>query len=185
MEKENKVMFGLKNVYYAKWDGEKYLLPVPIPGAVNMALNAEGEMEKFYADDVVYYVANQNNGYSGDLEVALYPDQMLQDIWGYELSATDKVLTENANVEPASFALLFQISGDVTNSHYAMYACTASRPGINAKTKEGKSTPQTQKSSLTAVPKADGKVFAKTTANTPKDIVNNWYISVYTGEVAA
>ena len=69
-ETENKVQFGLEKVHYAVLEGGAYGTPVPIPGAVNLSLNPVGEMEKFYADNVVYYVSNTNDGYDGDLEVA-------------------------------------------------------------------------------------------------------------------
>lgn len=176
---ENKVQFGLKNVHYAKLSGAGYGTPVAIPGAVNLSLSAEGELQKFYADNMAYYVSNNNLGYSGDLEVAMFPDQMLQDIWGYSLDDTDKVLTEKADTETQTFALLFQIEGDKRARKYCMYACTATRPGIGSKTKEETSEPQTQSVSITAVPTADGKVYTRTTEDTPETVLNSWFTAVY------
>jgi hypothetical protein len=40
------------------------------------------KVTKFYADGIVYYVCQSNNGYSGDFEVAMFPEQMMLDIWG-------------------------------------------------------------------------------------------------------
>ena len=37
-------------------------------------------MTPLYADGIAYYQAIANGGYSGSLEMARYPDQMLQDI---------------------------------------------------------------------------------------------------------
>lgn len=180
---ENKVQFGLEKVHYAVMTDGVYGKPVPVPGAVNLSLDPVGELEKFYADNCVYYVTNTNNGYDGDLEVSKFPLQMLQDIWGYVLSQTDKVLTEMADAPSVTFALLFQIRGDVTRSNYALYACTGTRPGIEGKTmEEGKNTPTTQKSTISAVPLEDGKVMARTTKDTPKEIVDSWFTEVYTGE---
>ena len=178
---ENKVQFGLKNVHYAVYNDTEstYETPVPVPGAVNLSLDAEGDLDKFYADDIAYFVTSANNGYTGDLEIARIPDQMLQDIWGYSLDETSKVITENSDSVAKTFALLFQISGDKNSSHFVMYACTATRPSISTKTKEDKLEPNTQSISLTAVPRADGKVFAKTTADTPKETVTGWYTSVF------
>ena len=182
---ENKVQFGLEKVHYAVLEGGAYGTPVPIPGAVNLSLNPVGEMEKFYADNVVYYVSNTNDGYDGDLEVAKFPMQMLQEVWGFVLSQKDKVLTEMADAVSVTFALLFQIRGDATRSNFVMYACTGTRPGLEGKTmEEGKRTPTTQKSSITAVPLEDGKVFARTTKDTPKEVMDNWFKQVYTGETA-
>ena len=183
---ENKVQFGLEKVHYAILDGKTYGTPVPIPGAVNLSLNPVGDMEKHYGDNVVYFVSNTNDGYEGDLEVFKFPMQMLQEVWGFVLSQTDKVLTEMADAPSVTFALLFQIRGDATRSNYVMYACTGTRPGLEGKTMEkGKKNPTTQKSSLTAVPLEDGKVFARTTKDTPKEVMDNWFKQVYTGETEA
>lgn len=121
---KNKVQFNLKNVHYAPmtdtttpaWD-----TPVPVPGAVSLALEQQGSVSPFHADGIVYYQSASNSGYSGDLEMALFPDQMLEDIWGMTLTDTDNVLIENANVQAKSFALLFQIDGDATQQFYLLY----------------------------------------------------------------
>lgn len=176
---ENKVQYGLKNVYYAVWDGTQYGTPKPIPGAVNLTLESEGDMQKFYADDSAYFVTNTNNGYSGDLEVARFPDQMLQDIWGFTLHSTDKVLTENASAQAVPFALLYQVAGDQNNTLFVLYSCTATRPGIGSQTKEETTEPRTQSVNITAVPNADGVVARKSTKDTPSSVTSAWFTSVY------
>ena len=76
----NKVKYNLKNVHAAKLtetadDGGTpvfaYATPQAIPGAVSISLDAEGESSPFYADGIVYFRSVTNNGYSGDLEIAL------------------------------------------------------------------------------------------------------------------
>lgn len=75
----NKVKYNLKNVHAAKLtetDVEgvstfTYGTPKAIPGAVSISLDAEGESSPFYADGIVYFRSVTNNGYSGDLEIAL------------------------------------------------------------------------------------------------------------------
>ena len=88
----NKVKYNLKNVYAAKLtetvkDGVTtftYDPPKPIPGAVSISLDAEGETKAFYADGIVYFRSVTNNGYSGDLEIALIPEwfrtEILQEV---------------------------------------------------------------------------------------------------------
>ena len=51
-------------------------------------------------------------------------------------------------------------------------------------TKEETTDPNTQTTTISATPMADGKVFAKTTADTPEAIQTNWFKSVYTGEAS-
>ena len=176
---ENKVRFGLKNVHYAVWDGTAYGTPVAVPGAVNLDLDASGEMTKFYADNIAYYVASGNQGYEGSIEMARIPDQMLIDIWKYSQGQTSKVLTESADAEAATFALLYQIDGDQDNEYYALYACSAGRPSIGSQTKEEAKEPVTQEFDISATPRADGKVFAKTTKDTPVATKNAWFTSVF------
>ena len=79
----NKVKYNLKNVHAAKLtemadDGGSsvslpHATPQAIPGAVSISLDAEGESSPFYADGIVYFRSVTNNGYSGDLEIALIP----------------------------------------------------------------------------------------------------------------
>lgn len=180
--KANKVQFNLKNVHYALLtDGETptWETPVPVPGAVTLTLDAEGEISPFYADGIVYYRSIANNGYSGDLEMAKFIDQMLQDVWQYTLSETDNVIIEKSDVEPKPFALLFQIDGDADNEYYCMYNALGTRPGIGSTTNTDTKEPQTQTSSITASPLSDGRVMARTTVTTPENVKTNWFKKVY------
>lgn len=180
---DNKVQFNLKNVHYAVLTAltptPTFESPVAVPGAVSLSLEQQGELTKFYADGIVYYQNSSNNGYEGDLEMARFPDQMYEDIWGDTLSATDNVLMENANVQPNPFALLFQIDGDVTESLYCLYNCTATRPNIEGETTNESKEPKTASCTVSAVPLPDGNVRAKTTATTTEDVINVWFTNVY------
>ena len=180
---ENKVQFNIKNVYYAvmQTGGESptWETPVHVPGAVNLSLEASGEVTPFHADGIVYYKSSSNNGYEGDLEMARFIDKMLQDVWGYKLEETDKTIIENVNVEPKSFALLFQIDGDADNDLYCLYNCAGTRPGIAAATSTETKDPQTQTSTISATPLDNGNVFARTTSETPENIREAWFTKVY------
>lgn len=182
-KKENKVQFNLKNVHYAvlteEGDSPVWATPVHVPGAVTLTMDAQGEVKPFYADGIVYYRSVSNDGYAGDLEMARYPDQMLKDVWGMTINETDKVLKENANIEPKAFALLYQIDGDVDNQHYCLYNCIGTRPGIGGETKTSTKEPKTNSSSITASPLENGDVMARTTYESPDEVRNNWFKSVY------
>ena len=180
---KDKVLFNLKNAHYAKHkvtgeDGTiTFDTPVAIPGSVSLSLDAEGEVTKFYADGIVYYVCQSNNGYSGDFEVAMFPEQMMLDIWGMTKSKNG-LIVENANVQPASFALLFEVDGDTTGRKYVLYNCSATRPGINANTKSETTDPDTQTSTITMSPMADGTIKAHTADDVTPATLNGWYTSV-------
>lgn len=179
---ENKVQFNIKNVHYAVLAVEgstvTYAQPVKVPGAVSLSLDAAGEITPFYADGIVYYASAANNGYEGDLEMARFPDIMLQDIWK-QVMDTNKVLLENSNVEFSNFALMFQIDGDIDNEYYLLYNCSGTRPGINATTNTDTKEPNTQTSTITAAPLADGRVMARTTSETATEVKQAWFTDVY------
>lgn len=179
---ENKVRFNLKNVHYAiltNGSTPAWSTPVSVPGAVSLDLSPEGEVSNFYADGIVYYRAVANNGYSGTLEMARIPDAMMKDVWGDTLGATSKVLTENANVEPKSFALLYQIDGDADEEYYCLYNVGGQRPNIGSQTNEATKEPRTQSIDITAIPLSDGRVLARTTADTPTATKSGWFSSVF------
>lgn len=180
---KNKVQFNLKNVHYAIITETDSVVtwgtPVHVPGAVSLALDQQGEVSPFYADGIVYYQTSKNNGYSGDLEMALFPDEMLEAVWGYRRSETDQVLIENANTPAKSFALLYQIDGDADNRLYVLYNCTATRPGVGSATTTETTEPQTQTCTISAAPLDNGNILAKTTADTTETVKNGWFSKVY------
>lgn len=189
MPDENKVQFNLKNVHYAVLtdaDAMTYSEPVSVPGAVNLNLDPQSELSKFYADGMVYYQAVANNGYSGDLEMARFIDQMMKDVWGFQES-TDKVLVERGDVEAKAFALLFQIDGDADGELYALFNCSGTKPKIAAATNTETKTPQTQTSTISAVPLLNGYIMARTTKDTATETKSNWFKAVHkpTFETAA
>src|SRR5690606_37215566 len=137
----NKVMFGLKNVHYATFTYDSttntitYDTPVAIPGAVELSLEPRGDMVEFYADDILYYSAGNNQGYEGTLSIALIPEQFAIDCLGEEKDDDDKVLTENVTAKGKPFALLFEFDGDVKATRHVLYNCTANRPAVGSSTK--------------------------------------------------
>lgn len=186
---ENKVQFNIKNVHYAvqsvaEGGAVSWSAPVAVPGAVSLSLDAAGEITPFYADGIVYYASAANNGYEGDLEMARFPVQMLQDIWKQTMDSNN-VLTENSNVEFANFALLFQIDGDKDNEFYLLYNCAGTRPGINATTNTDTKEPNTQTSTISATPLADGRIMARTTGETDSATKEAWFSAVYVAPAAA
>ncbi len=180
----NKVKYNLKNVHAAKLtkDSEDrfiYATPQAIPGAVSISLEAEGDSSPFYADGIVYFRSTANNGYSGDLEIALIPEWFRTEILKEELDAKG-VLVEKSNItETEKFALLFEFDGDVRGIRHVLYNCSASRPSIESETKEDTIEPGTETLSLTADPREDGLVKSRTGDTTDDGTYASWYETVY------
>ena len=182
-EKNNKVKYNLKNTHYALLniaeDGTvSYGTPTPMPGSVSISLDANGEPENFYADGVAYYVLNNNMGYDGDLELAMIPESFRTEALKEQLD-DNGVLIENADVELASFALLFEFDGDKKHIRHVLYNCAASRPGIEGKTNEESREVQTETLAIKATPLANGMVKAKTGNTTDATVYADWYKAVY------
>lgn len=185
----NKVKFGLSKVYYSVCTATlttggaytySYATPVAIPGAVNLSLAQQSEQSTFRADNIDYYVSYSNNGYEGDLEVALIPDSFLLDVLGYKKD-TNNVVCEVNNVEPKDFALLFQFEGDQNARRHVLYNCKASRPDVASQTTEQTITPVTESINITATGRlSDGVVKASTKLDdTSSTQYTNWFTSVY------
>lgn len=191
MADANKVKYNICNVHYAAitkaTDGSvTFATPVPMPGAVSISLDPTGEPESFYADGVEYYVINNNQGYDGDLELALIPESFRIEILKEE-EDSNNVLIENSNSETGSFALLFEFFGDKNKIKHVLYNCSASRPSIASKTNEDSKEIQTETLTIKARPLASGYVKAKTGNNTSDAVSRDWYKAVYepTPEVVA
>ena len=180
----NKVKYNLKNVHAAQLtkteDGKyTYATPQPIPGAVSISLDAEGDSSPFYADGIVYFRSTANNGYSGDLEIALIPEWFRTDILKETLDKNGVLIESSKVTEMEKFALLFEFDGDVRCIRHVLYNCTASRPSIESETKEDTIEPGTEKLSLTADPREDGLVKSRTGDTTSEATYNDWYKQVY------
>ena len=148
----NKVKYGLSNCYYSVLDetAGTYGTPVAIPGAVSLSLDQEGELAKFRADNIDYFISSSNNGYSGDLEVALIPESFMKDVMGEIVDTTTKIQYERADALPKPFALLFQFEGDDKSTRHVMYYCKATRPSVASQTTDTTIEPVTETISITA-----------------------------------
>lgn len=183
----NKVKYNLKNVHAAVLTETvengatvfTYGTPRAIPGAVSIALDAEGESSPFYADGIVYFRSVTNNGYSGDLEIALIPEWFRTAVLKEEKDAKGVLIEKSSTAENTKFALLFEFDGDVNAIRHVLYKCTASRPSIESETKEDTIEPGTEKLNITADPRSDGLVKARTGDDTDATTYQNWYSAVY------
>ena len=192
MATANKVHFGLKNVHYAvitytagvpSWG-----TPVAVPGAVNLTLSKESGTTDFYADDIKYFHLGSNNGYTGTLEMADFPAAMRTALWGQTVTATGKMLVEDVDAQPAEFALMFEIDGDQSPERFCFFRCVADRPDVTGATKADSVEVQTQSCDLTVMPVVhptasspiNGKVYYKTTEDTPSATYTGFFSAVET-----
>jgi phi13 family phage major tail protein len=155
----NKIKYGLKNVHYAvitESSGEvSYGTPVHIPGAVNLTLSPVGEKVRFAADDREdYFAENINNGYDGNLEMALIPDEFRRDVLGDTIDSNG-ALVENANATVKKFALMFEFNGDAKKTRHVLYNVLATRPNIESSTKTNTKEPKTDSLEIEVRPALD------------------------------
>ena len=185
---EQAVKFGLKNAYYALYDDTtgKYSTPKRLNGAVSLSISREGDESTFYADDIAYYSTNSNAGYSGEIEIATLKDEMRIDLLGQQTDANG-VLLESTDDVPPTFALLYEVSGNINNQRFAFYNCTLSRPETEANTKEDTVEPDTDTLEIRMISRAF--TYGTDTLNLVKgsvinttetaDTYNNWFTKVY------
>lgn len=184
----SKVRFGLKNVHYAlltEGSTNAWGTPVAVPGAVSIDLSSESSATPFYADNVTYYQTFADNGYSGTLEMAMIPDTMLTDVWGYDLDATDKLVYEYSDEQPKPFALLFQVETDDDPQLFAFYRVVpSSKPTQGSSTVEDTVSPLTQSFDFNALPLVTGTtnqiglISGRTTDSTPTATLEAWFSTV-------
>lgn len=183
-ESNNKVKFGLSNVHIAKiteTDGViTYGTPFKMPGAVGLSADPEGDTTPFYADNIKYYIAVSNQGYTGDLEIAMTPEQFLTEILG-QIKDTNGAIFESADDINARFALMGEVEGDVKKRRFIYFDCTAARPSNEANTTQESKEPQTDTISITMSPRSTDKaikaVVEPNEAN--KTVYDTFFTKVY------
>lgn len=182
----DKVKFGIKNVHvFPIKKTDESGIPefddgIAIPGAVSLSLDKDGDTNPFYADNIKYYVTVSNNGYSGDLEIAVIPDAFRIKILKYEKDSNG-VLIENSSKEPVPFAMTYEEEGDQTGTKFCLYNGTATRPSLSHSTTKENKDPSTQKLNMSFAPLKDGRVLAMTTEDTDSTVVADWHKEPYMG----
>ena len=186
----NKVKFGLSNVHIAKITETNgaitYGTPFAMPGAVSLSADPEGDTTPFYADNIKYYIATSNQGYTGDLEIAMTPVEFLTQILG-QVADTNGALFESADDVNARFALMGEIDGDVKKRRFVYFDCTATRPSAEMNTNEESKEPQTDTISISMSPRSTDKaikaVIEPTTEN--QAVYDTFFTRVYEKDATA
>lgn len=184
---KNKIKYGIKNAHFALLTidangAPHYGAPQRLDGAVSLSLSPKGESSTFYADDMAYYVTNNNQGYEGDFELALIPENFRTQVLRDTVDSNG-VIVENSDATSVQFALMFEFNGDQKKIRHVLYNCTAARPGLESQTREDSIEVKTEKLSLVCASlDFDGKPYVKaaTGANTDSSTYNSWFSAVYT-----
>lgn len=182
----NKVKYGLCNVYFVPGTIDvnnvaTYETPERWPGAVSLSMEPQGDLTKFRADNVDYWVGNSNNGYEGDLESALIPESFRKKILG-EIEDENGVMVETSDTVTNIFALLFQFEGDKKATRHCFFNCTASRPSVEGETTGDQVEPKTETAKLTASSvwnEALKKNIVKSRCKQEDPAYENWFKDVY------
>ena len=145
----NKVMYGVSNLHVGTYTvgttGTVTLgTPMKIPGTVNISLEPSSEETKFYADNVVYWAGYSDNGYTGEIENALFPDTFKTSYLNYVSLGTGGIAHLKGANSTKTY-IMFQAEGDDKARRCIMYNCTFGQITREYATVEDSEQPQTAK----------------------------------------
>lgn len=184
-----KTVYGLRNVVYSKItegvDGTitygtvKSFLAQDV-GAKNISLAPDGTTEQYYADDMIWEEAEENNGYTGTYTLTDLSNDFLIEILGWEADGNG-VLFENANVKPNKFAFGFEVSGNKVKRRTWYKYCSTGRANDDHATNEVGKTYSEPQMELRARPRPiDKEVKGRIELNENNvDKFNSFFDEVY------
>lgn len=158
---KNKVLYGIEKCYISKITEEedgtlKYGSPFAMPGVTGIAPEPKGESTPFYADNIIYFKANSNQGYEGELTLAMTPEEFLTEILGQTKDKNGAII-ENSDDKQARFALMFEGKGDKKARRWIYWDCTATRPTRAHNTQEESVNIETESIPITMSPRSSDK----------------------------
>ena len=146
MTTRNKIVFGVSNLHFCTYEVNNGTVslgtPFHVPGTVNISLDAESEESKFYADNVIYWSGYSDNGYSGEIENALFPDEFKTQFMNY-IQLDDGGLAQIKGMQNKAVAMMFQIEGDVEARRGILYNVSLGHISREHATVEDTIEPQT------------------------------------------
>lgn len=178
-DKENKVNFGVKNVTLFPVNDTgtaiTYEEAVKWPGAVSIELDPNGDMIELYADDMLYYLAQNNQGYNGKLEMVSIQSKIAQLILGEEVDKAG-FQTETTRAKPGAVGMAFEFDGDVKATRHLLFNVQFSRPNVAGDTKTDKVDPKTSELEFKATPNPyTDQVKTKSTPAMAAELYEAWY----------
>ena len=183
MADNNKVHYDLVDVHVAPLTiaagVATFGKPQALEGSISMDLSTQGNHKKLRADGNMYWQGYGNDGYEGNMNLALVPDWFRKEYLGEVLDEGAKVQIENAEAQHKPFALIYGFKGDACRRRHVLYNCMSSRANIKGENKESGMDPDTEALTITAIPLPNGDVKASTTADTPKAVFDSWLTEVW------
>lgn len=148
----NKVQFGICNLVFAEMitDGTATTAPtystdlIEVPGTVKITVEYDSKENDFAADNnAKYWMQHSNSGNSGEVEVALIPDELLAAAHGWRVDSNGG-LVEVANGVQKKFAMGYQVEGDEAGRRIWHYNVALGFPSEEHNTAGEDVTPDTQ-----------------------------------------
>lgn len=138
---KNKVEFGTSNfhigLYTVNESGEAKLeKPIHVPGMRALTLDAESEETKTFADDVIYYSDFNDNGFKGDLSMALFSDEFKLKFLNFK-EMTDGGIAQIKGMPSKSVYFIFEGKGDMQKRRHIFFNATLGAIKREHKTIEG------------------------------------------------
>ena len=135
----NKVTFGLKNVHYAiatpteddTWD---FGTPKKLHGAQELSAEVIAGKTDVYADDKIVATLASSSGSNITLKLTELDDDFKVDILGFARDSNGN-LVEIVNHRTKTFALGYEIQGDIKARRIWYFLCTATPSGDASKSK--------------------------------------------------
>ena len=143
-------MYGLHLAIYNE-DTNKFEKPIPILGSVNFSLTPEGDTAQFFADNHLFHVQTQDNGFTGDLQMARFPEDYLVAVLGWVFD-DNGMLVEVSSASQKPHALLFEVMGTNSPLRVVLYNCIGSKPTRSYRTNETSPRFEGESMSITVTP---------------------------------
>lgn len=179
-----KVIFNIKKLQFSKITAistagvPTYATPILVPGTVSLSMETESSVDPFYADGIAYYMPSGATSTTGTLENALFPEDVLKDIYGYITDSNNNLLETDA--APSEFGMQFACDSDAGEVYFTYYRVSSNKPGINLQTSETSATinPQSVEVSASTITLAGGQRVLKSYAKPGATNYSNYFTAI-------
>ena len=149
-----KVRFGVSNLYFGTYEvdsnGDVTLgSPMHVPGTVNISMEAESEESSFFADNIKYWTGYSDNGYTGEIENALFSDTFKTTFMNY-VQLDDGGIAQIKGQQNSPVYFMFEGSGDAEHRRMIVYNVSLGQINREYATVEDTIEPQTATLPFTA-----------------------------------